>query len=372
MRKNPTAHPILKNKIYRLAIENVPIHVIFTDTKGTILFANKATEIITGYRIKEIVGSNPSLWGGQMDKDFYTNMWNTIKVQKKVFEGEIKNRRKNGEEYIALTKITPISDKSGRLIGFVGIEEDITKLKEVDRMKTEFISLASHQLRTPLTAVRWNLELLLKGRAGKLTGKQNKLTQSTYQSAMNMVDLVNMLLNISRIESGKLEIKPGTVDLKKLIGEIIDELHPLLQEKSIIIELDFDQSIQDIHIDPRLIRQVYINLLTNSIKYSETGKRIYVKIYKDVQNIISEIKDEGIGIPENQKRRVFEKFFRGNNAQKISSGGIGLGLYLIKSIVEMSGGKIWFESVEHKGTIFWFTLPLFGMSEKKGEVQLER
>jgi PAS domain S-box-containing protein len=357
---------------FQLAVEGASDLIAITDLEGKILYINSAATDITGYSRYELIGQKAGkAWGGNMKRDTYKRLWKTIKEKKHVFKDELDNKRKNGEKYIAEVTISPILDEQGAVMFFVGIERDITKAKEVEKMKNEFISLASHQLRTPLTAMKWLIELLLDGEGGKLKKEHRDMIDSINQSNERMIKLVNSLLNVSRIESGRIIVEPMSTDIKELVKGVISEVEVKAREKEQKIVFSCHPNLPKLNIDPKLVRNVYQNLLTNSIRYSPVGSDITLIISKDSKNLISQVSDNGFGIPSNVKDKIFQKFYRAPNAVKVETKGTGLGLYLAKQIVEASEGKMWFISEEDKGTSFWFTLPLKGMEPKEGEVELE-
>lgn len=358
---------------FKLAADNVSEVIIISDSNGVVLYANDAVEKTTGYSPNEVVGKKAGgaeLWGGNMSKKFYANLWDTIKNKKRTFTGEITNTRKGGEEYVAQTSISPILDRDGNVKFFVAIERDITQMKMIDSMKTEFISLASHQLRTPLSAMKWFLEMLLGEDAGKLTKDQKEYLTNVNDSNERMIGLVNALLDVSRIESGRIIVDPKLTDIKELVNSVVLEVQKEMKKRKQKLDFEIDPEIKEINIDPKLIRNVYQNLLSNAIKFTPDQGKISVKIAKNNGDMISEIKDTGYGIPKHEQNKVFEKFFRGENIATVITEGNGLGLYMVKAIVESSGGKVWFESTLNKGTTFWFTLPLEGMKPKEGTVTL--
>ncbi len=245
-----------------------------------------------------------------------------------------------------------------------------SKLKAIDRMKTEFISLSSHQLRTPLTAVKWDLEILLNPETGPLNKKQREYLTEINRSNEREIELVNSLLNVSRIESGRISIIPQKTNIVALANEVIRKLKIKLAQKDIAIVINVEGDPPEINLDTKLIGNVFQNLIDNSINYSPRESKITLSISALDKEIVSSVKDEGMGIPEEEKPHIFTKFYRASNAKSARPDGSGLGLYIAKSIIESSGGKFWFESEVGHGTTFFFTLPLSGMKAKEGEVEL--
>lgn len=355
---------------FQLAVAGASDHIVITDTEGIILYMNKAAELITGYSIKYSVGKkagSKELWGGNMVGDFYEKLWRTIKKEKKIFSGEVLNTRRNGEKYEAFASISPILGDDGAVRFFVGIERDITKTKQVDRAKTEFVSLASHQLRTPLTAIKWNAEIVLEE---KMSEEIRGYIQQIYQSNERMVELVNGLLNVSRIDMGTFAVDPKSVDPLEIIDSVVNELESLVVSKKLIISKKYEKKIGLLETDQKLLRIVLQNLLSNAVKYTNEKGEVFVSVKKDGNILKFSIKDSGIGIPKNQQERIFSKLFRAENAVASVSDGTGLGLYVSKAVVEQLGGKIGFKSQENKGTTFFFNLPVGGVEKKDGNKEL--
>ncbi len=331
-------------KKFKLAVDGASDHIIITDIDSNIVYANGAAERITGYKISEMIGNNPGkLWGGQMKKEFFKQMWRIIKEEKKIYSGELKNKRKNGEIYDAEVRISPIKDKKNNVLFFVGIERDITEAKNIDQAKTEFISIASHQLRTPLTGIKWFAELLLSDE-GQLTDKQHDYIKKIYNSNQKMLNLVKDLLDVSHIESGKkFSIQKKNINLALVIKRAVSDHMQAGKVKRVTIEkVQLSKSLP-IYADGDKIYQVLQNLLTNAIKYSKIGGTIEIGVQKNKNSYLLFVRDYGLGIPATSKDKIFDKFYRAKNVVEAGSAGTGLGLYIAKSIVVAHGGKIWFE-----------------------------
>lgn len=231
---------------------------------------------------------------------------------------------------------------------------------EIDQAKSEFVSVASHQLRTPLTGIKWVSELMLKGRGGELNKEQKEFVGQIVESNTRMINLVNDLLNVSRIETGKkFSIEKKSNDIIPIVDSLFFELIGFAALHK--VKMRKDDSLPKeliLNIDAEKIRQVLQNLLSNAVKYSKEGGVVIILCDLGKKGRVTFcVKDSGLGIPAAQQGRMFEKFFRADNVQTHETEGTGLGLYIAKAIVEGHGGKIWFESVENKGTNFYFSLP---------------
>lgn len=237
----------------------------------------------------------------------------------------------------------------------IGGVEQIAKL---NKMKTEFIFVASHQLRTPISAISWETELLLSKLSIGLNNKQKESLKTISMLSARMTRLVGDLLDVSRIDQGRLILKNEKVNLSKVVENVLKIMLPLVESKKIKIIFNKKEKNPLVSGDQEKLKLAIENLIGNAIKYTLNHGRIEIKLSKKNGELIFSVKDNGVGIPKEQQKLVFDKFFRSDNVVKHQTEGTGLGLYIAKNVIEQSGGKIWFQSVEDVGTIFNFSMPI--------------
>jgi PAS domain S-box-containing protein len=279
-------------------------------------------------------------------------------------EAEVK---KNLVLEISTVPMLAEKEKTGSLI----ILHDITREKLVEKMKTEFVSLAAHQLRTPLSAIKWTLRMLLDGDLGEINEEQKNFIEKTYKSNEIMISLINDLLDITRIEEGKYLHKPVLTEMEPVVQFVVDSYKEEFEKKK--LEFEFkkpENKLPQVMLDVEKMRLVVQNFLDNALKYTPPGGKVTVSLKSDEKEVEFSIVDTGVGIPKDQQERMFTKFFRGINVIRMETEGSGLGIFITKNIVEAHGGKIWFESEEGKGTTFHFTVPVTKQPAESKESQI--
>ena len=326
---------------------------------GLYVFANKSSETITGYKAKDVLGKPLMDFVAPKHKKIVSDMYTRrMKGEQVASRYEFDVVKKDGS-LLTIEVSSSVVEYGGRP-AVMAIIRDMTKAKEIDRIKSEFIAVASHQLRTPLTGIKWYSQLLLADKAAPLTETQKDYMTGIFDSNERMIKLVNDLLDVSHIETGhKFSVVKKNIDIITVIKRVVGSNTICNGICGIKIELDKKMpSRLAVPIDEKKIEQVFINLLNNAVKYSGKGKKIIISASRIGGEAYFSVKDFGLGIPKRQQHRIFEKFFRADNIATTSQEGTGLGLYIAKSIVEAHGGKINLESKENKGTTFYFTLPL--------------
>ncbi|MFH1536561.1 MAG: ATP-binding protein [Patescibacteria group bacterium] len=238
------------------------------------------------------------------------------------------------------------------------LKTELTKTKELDKQKSEFLSIAAHQLRTPMAGIKWVINMVHQGDMGKVTKEQKHFLSRALENSERMIRLINDLLDITSLEEQKFQYKFEKCDLYQMIKTIIEENNEVIIKKKLDVGVKRTKELKtEIACDSKKLKIAIINLIENAIKYSSPKGHIDITVEESNKLLLIKIKDDGIGIPEKQKNYVFTKFFRGKNVMKVETEGSGLGLYLAKDIINKHDGNIWFESKEDMGTTFFVTLP---------------
>ncbi len=284
--------------------------------------------------------------------------------------------RFDGKRVPVANSAAPIRDSHNTIVGAIIVFRDVAQDYELDRAKNEFVSLASHQLRTPLSAINWYGELLLNGDAGPLNEVQHEYVKEISEGSQRMVDLVNALLDVSRIEVGKLVDQPAPTSINELLESLEKELAPSIKSKNLVYFKHVDK-IPPVVADPKQLRMVIQNILSNAVKYTPDRGTITVtlrqatladqtaaRLNASVPRWLFSVKDNGYGIPKTQQANIFGKLYRADNVRKLDVEGTGLGLYIVKQVVGKLGGRVWFDSTESIGTTFYVVMPFNKLSPK--------
>ncbi|HEV7454193.1 MAG TPA: ATP-binding protein [Candidatus Saccharimonadales bacterium] len=284
--------------------------------------------------------------------------------------------RKDGSSVAVADSAAPIFNAKRELEGVIIVFRDISKEAELDRAKTEFVSLASHQLRTPLSAVNWYSEMLLNGDAGKMTKTQIGHVREIYQGNQRMVELVNSLLDVSRLDLGKLPNQPTPTSMAELAESLHKELITPITQKKLKFTMNVEAKLPLVIADPKLLRMIVQNLLSNAVKYTPDKGAVTLTMKKGSTvagkpTFTMTVADTGYGIPKAQQPKIFSKLFRADNVRALDVEGTGLGLYIVQQVITKLHGSIWFDSDENKGTTFHVVLPFdtWNKSEKNATHQ---
>jgi signal transduction histidine kinase len=345
-------------------VQNLSNGVVMFNTNLKVTLANDAVTRFTG-----------------LPKEGYdlielSRLFSDINLMKIVVEALEKNkvitipRTAVSRFYYELT-VLPITNYTKTIEGGAIVLHDITHSVEVDRAKTEFVSLASHQLRTPLSAIRWYAEMLTNYERERLSDDQKKFIEVISKSNLRMIDLVNSLLNVSRLELGTFAVEPIELNLAEAAQIVISDLKPKIEEKKLKLNENYQEGLPNISADPILVRIIIQNLLSNAVKYTPLEGRISLSILAHENDFLIKVTDTGYGIPDSQKAHMFNKLFRAENVKAKDTDGNGLGMYIVKAILDSVNGRVWFDSKENLGTTFYVTMPKTGMKPRAGVKPLE-
>lgn len=360
-----------------LAVEQSPDSIIITDTEGVIEYANPTTVALTGFTAEELYGKKTSIFSsGDKSEINYEELWETIKSGQ-IWNGEFLNQKKNGELYWESATISPICNQNGLITNFLAIKEDITdrknltrelilakeKAEESDRLKSAFLANISHEIRTPMNGILGFSELLKNPQL--LPEAKNRYIQIIEQSGNRMLSIITDIVDISKIESGQMNLESNKINVNHLLSELAVLFTPEAQAKE--LRLSFTTALPNeksfIQTDRNKLTQVLTNLIKNSLKFTKEGSINFG--YELVDDYLEfYVKDTGVGIPADQTEIIFEQFRQGSISLTRAYEGAGLGLSISKAFVEMLGGTIWVETKLGQGSVFYFRIPYNKQSQK--------
>jgi PAS domain S-box-containing protein len=339
-----------KNKTLAI-ITNFSDGLLVFDNENHLSLINSQAEKIFGIKSEEILGK------------YFLELSQTphLFALRNILEKEPGNifRRKLVLRENLIIEISVAEIKKEK-IGFFVIAHDITREEGIEKMKSEFVTISAHQLRTPLSAIKWTLRAILDGDAGQLAPEQIELLQKTYISNERMIELVNDLLDVTRIEEGRNLFKPALAAIEPVIQFVVNSFKGEAERRQVEVEFKkpFLEKIPKVMLDVEKMKLAFQNLLGNALRYTSAGGKVTLTLKHDKKEVELVVSDTGIGIPQDQQQKIFTKFFRSQNAIRMETEGSGLGLFITKNIVEAHGGRIWFESEENKGTTFHVAIPI--------------
>lgn len=372
----------------KLAVEQSANTIVITDVNGNIEYVNPKFTEISGYTKDEVRGKNPRILNaGTQPKEYYAEMWKTISAGN-TWKGLFNNKKKNGELFWEQVTITPIKNETAEIIHFLAIKEDITALKEneqklkiqnielikakekaeeSDRLKTAFLTNMSHEIRTPMNGILGFTDLLLE--TDYNCDDKEEFIKIVHQSGQRMLTTVNDIVEISKIEAGLTPVNKKETDVNESVEQLINFFKPEAERKGLKLILDnlLPVTEKNITTDRNKFDSILSNLIKNAIKFTDSGT-VNVGCQSKGPVVEFYIKDTGIGVPKHRQKAIFNRFEQADIKDTRVFQGSGLGLAIAKSYVEMLGGKIWLESREREGSIFYFTIPHNAEPEEKNVI----
>jgi PAS domain S-box-containing protein len=349
-------------ELFRKAVEACPSGMIMVDHTGKIVMANTEIERQFGYPREEMIGQPVEMLipvNRRAKHVRYRNDFTAAPETRRMGVcRELFGLRKDGTEFPVEVGLNPINTQSGLLV--LSVIVDISERKRIERLKDEFVSTVSHELRTPLTSICGSLGLLIGGSAGKLPEPAERLLMIAQTNSQRLVRLLNDILDIEKIESGKVAFDLDRIAVRPLVEQAIESIRG--SANGIPIRLEAGNASAEVYGDSYRLLQVITNLLSNAIKFSPPGQEVVVAIEKEIETVRISVRDHGHGIPQDFKSHVFEKFAQADASDTRQKGGTGLGLSIVKEIVTRLNGEVTFEDAPGEGTIFHVLLPTWELA----------
>jgi len=338
-------------------VESVKLGVIMVDLSLNVVLSNSAANKMLGKSIRkkltfqDLSEKIKSTVDISQALSYYVHTGTPLNIQEVMFDNKFFR--------LFMSPVRDINEKI--FIGAVVVIEDITEQKMLDKMRTEIVSITSHQLRTPTTIVKGNLEMLMSPEIGELNSQQKEILNDTVLGNQRMIRLINDLMDVAKIDEGKFKLISEPFQLEDVVEEVVKILAPLAKERKVTLQYNrLTVPLPPVKINRERVTQTLQNIIDNALKYSSNRPdgKVEVEISEGAKFLEVLVKDNGIGIPAAEQDKIFERFSRGSNSTKMDpGGGSGLGLYIAKAVVEQGGGRIWFDSKENEGTIFHTTFP---------------
>lgn len=335
--------------------------VIFSDQEKIVGF-NPACVKMTGFSTAEALGAKFSsiirAVGHDGSKIASVSAIKQVLSGKTITKSQQLIESKSGDLMWTEISYSPVFNEGSKVISGIAIIRNTQKDREIEEIKSDFISIVSHELRTPLSAIKGFLSMLLKRDFGEMNEKQFHYLNRVYQSNQRMIDLVEDLLDVSYIESGKIILNQNPIVMETVIADVISEVASKGFERQITLKVNRSRRLPLVLADESRLRQIMLNLVDNAIKYSLPKNEVMIDFRVHGDELVTSVTDQGVGITPSQVDRIFQKFGRIYNPMSLQAGGSGLGLYIVKNLVESHGGKIWVSTRDGKGSKFSFTLPI--------------
>lgn len=332
--------------------------IMAIDFNKNIILANKAAESLTGYTLSEMQGRPIDEFIHLFDDSEELTPKSYCQINS---FGQVLNLLgKNGKEVKVGLTASPVSQELQTNLSCILLLHDLSREQELEQMKLDFVSMASHELKTPLTSIMGYLSVFINENRGKIPRDELDLLEKSLVSSQQLLTLIQNILNVNKIEKEKLTIAAEPIDYASILAKVVmEDLQNQAKQKNITLTLTPSQTpLPKVLADPLRITEVVTNLVANAINYTNPGGQVNVFVHPTPQEVITTVSDTGVGIPKEALSHLFNKFFRVSNQLQKASKGTGLGLYIAKSIIEKLNGKIWVESEVGKGSKFSFTLPV--------------
>jgi len=344
-------------KKFKTISDNANYGVAMLDLDGRITYANEHYAAMHGYSSEEVVGKalNIFLDDGQLEEIEQINR--ELEENGSYSSQEIRHKRKNGSVFPALTNGLIIKDEKGKPLFMSLTTVDITESKRAEIMKDEFISTASHELRTPVTSIHASLGLVLGGVAGELPEPAKKLLNIAYSNSERLINLINDVLDMEKLDLNKMELRPEPMELMPLVEQALEDSVVYAMQFEVSVVLKVALSGVKVNVDSDRIMQVFANLLSNAVKFSPSNGIVEVTVSRHEKAVRVAITDHGPGIPDEFRDNIFQRYVQANYSNNRRKGGIGLGLSIAKAIVEKHNGQIDFDTEVGVGSTFYFDLP---------------